>query len=190
MSFAEKESPVTAAQIVVGDAALRVEDVLALARGEVVPVLSTEPAFLARIEAEHRYAVIEMGANHAGEIAYLTALADRDVVVITNAGAAHLEGFGSIKGVSRAKGEILQNERSPRAAVLNADDRYFDYWTSLVEDVRCLSFGFSESADVRATDVAARDIADLKDNAIEVSDYVIEPAHRIKQRDRNTEPLQ
>ena len=114
------------------------------------------PLMLARIGEEHRYAVIEMGANHAGEIAYLTALADPDVVVITNAGAAHLEGFGSIKGVSRAKGEILQNERRPRAAVLNADDRYFDYWTSLVEDVRCLSFGFSESADVRATDVAAR----------------------------------
>jgi UDP-N-acetylmuramoyl-tripeptide--D-alanyl-D-alanine ligase len=114
------------------------------------------PLMLSRIEKEHRYAVIEMGANHAGEIAYLTALADPDVVVITNAGAAHLEGFGSIKGVSRAKGEIQQNARRPRAAVLNADDRYFDYWSSLVEDVRCISFGFSESADVCATDVVAR----------------------------------
>ena len=112
------------------------------------------PLMLSRIE-KHRYAVIEMGANHAGEIAYLTSLVDPDVVAITNAGAAHLEGFGSIKGVSRAKGEILQNARRPAAAVLNADDRYFDYWASLVEDVRCISFGFSESADVRATDVAA-----------------------------------
>ena len=113
------------------------------------------PLMLARIEGMHRYAVIEMGANHAGEIAYLTSLVDPDVVAITNAGAAHLEGFGSIKGVSRAKGEILQNDRRPAAAVLNADDRYFDYWASLVEDVRCISFGFSESADVRATDVTA-----------------------------------
>ena len=113
------------------------------------------PLMLSRIEEKHRYAVIEMGANHAGEIAYLTSLADPDVVVITNAGAAHLEGFGSIKGVSRAKGEILQNARRPRAAVLNADDRYFDYWSSLVEDVRCISFGFTDSADVRATDVEA-----------------------------------
>ena len=114
------------------------------------------PLMLSRIEEQHRYAVIEMGANHAGEIAYLTSLADPDVVVITNAGAAHLEGFGSIEGVSRAKGEILQNAVRPRAAVLNADDRYFDYWSSLVQDVRRISFGFSETADVRATDVAAR----------------------------------
>ena len=83
---------------------------------------------LARITSEHRFAVFEMGANHAGEIAYLTALASPDVVVITNAGAAHLEGFGSIKGVARAKGEILEGEKRPDVAVLNADDRYFDYW--------------------------------------------------------------
>jgi UDP-N-acetylmuramoyl-tripeptide--D-alanyl-D-alanine ligase len=113
------------------------------------------PLMLARIEESHRYVVLEMGANHAGEIAYLVSLANPDVVVITNAGAAHLEGFGSIKGVSRAKGEILQNEKRPRAAVLNADDKYFDYWASLVSDVRCISFGFSDSAEVRADDIVA-----------------------------------
>ncbi len=111
------------------------------------------PLMLARIDATHRYAVLEMGANHRGEIAYLVSLANPDVVVITNAGAAHLEGFGSIEGVARGKGEILQNEKRPAAAVLNADDRYFDYWSSLVDDVRCISFGFSETADVRATDI-------------------------------------
>ncbi len=111
------------------------------------------PLMLARIDATHRYAVLEMGANHAGEIAYLTSLANPNVVVITNAGAAHLEGFGSIRGVSRAKGEILQNEKRPVAAVLNADDRYFDYWSSLVSDVRRISFGFRDEADVRAIDI-------------------------------------
>lgn len=111
------------------------------------------PMMLARIDASHRYAVIEMGANHAGEIAYLTALASPDVVVITNAGAAHLEGFGSIKGVSRAKGEILEGEKRPRVAVLNADDRYFDYWAGRVSDTRCISFGFTETAKVRADNI-------------------------------------
>ena len=86
------------------------------------------PLMLARIEDRHRYAVIEMGANHVGEIAYLVSLADPDVVVITNAGPAHLEGFGSLDGVARGKGEILQNKRRPAAAILNADDRYFEYW--------------------------------------------------------------
>ncbi len=113
------------------------------------------PMMLARIEDSHRYAVLEMGANHAGEIAYLTSLASPDVVVITNAGAAHLEGFGSIDGVARAKGEILQNEKRPQVAVLNADDRFFDYWTSLVSDVPNISFGFSDSADVRADNISA-----------------------------------
>jgi len=111
------------------------------------------PLMLARIEASHRYAVLEMGANHAGEIAYLTSLVNPDVVAITNAGPAHLEGFGSIKGVSRGKGEILQNAKRPRAAVLNADDDYFDYWKSLVPDVTLFSFGFAAAADVRAEDI-------------------------------------
>jgi len=111
------------------------------------------PLMLTRIEEKHRYAVLEMGANHAGEIAYLTALANPDVVVITNAAAAHLEGFGSIEGVAHAKGEILQNPERPKIAVLNADDAYFDYWSSLVEDVRSVSFGRGPGADVYADDV-------------------------------------
>ena len=112
------------------------------------------PLMLARIENSHRYAILEMGANHAGEIAYLASLASPDVVVISNAGAAHLEGFGSIDGVAKAKGEILQNEKRPKVAVLNADDRFFGYWTSLVSDITSLSFGFSDSADVRADDIS------------------------------------
>ena len=111
------------------------------------------PLMLARIEDEHEYAVLEMGANHAGEIAYLAKLANPDVVVITNAGEAHLEGFGSVKGVSRAKGEILQNDDRPVTAVLNADDDYFDYWCTLVDDIEVLTFGFVEDADVCASDV-------------------------------------
>jgi len=113
------------------------------------------PLMLARIDASHRYVVLEMGANHAGEIAYLTALANPDIVTITNAGSAHLEGFGSVEGVSRAKGEILQNPSRPDVAVLNADDQYFDYWSSLVPDVRSLNFGFGHEADVRADDIVA-----------------------------------
>lgn len=113
------------------------------------------PLMLSRIDASYRFVVLEMGANHAGEIAYLTSLANPDVVAITNAGSAHLEGFGSVHGVSRAKGEILQNEPRPDVAVLNADDKYFDYWSSLVTDVRSLSFGFGDDADVRADEIVA-----------------------------------
>jgi len=113
------------------------------------------PLMLSRIEPQHRFAVLEMGANHAGEIAYLTSLVRPDVVAITNAGPAHLEGFGSIEGVAHAKGEILQGRHRPRCAVLNADDRYFDLWRSMAADVRILAFGFDAKADVRATDIRA-----------------------------------
>ena len=113
------------------------------------------PLMLTRIEAQHRFAVIEMGANHAGEIAYLTALARPDIVVITNAGDAHLEGFGSRDGVARAKGEILCGEARPRVAVLNADDHYFAYWSKLVEDTQLITFGIDAEADVYARNIVA-----------------------------------
>ncbi len=86
------------------------------------------PLMLLRMGENHRYAVIEMGANHSGEIAYLASLASPRVVAITNAAPAHLEGFGSVEGVARAKGEILVGENRPDYAILNADDDYFDYW--------------------------------------------------------------
>lgn len=87
------------------------------------------------------FAVIEMGANHAGEIAALTACAQPDVALITNAGRAHLEGFGSVEGVSRAKGEIYQGlPEGGGVAVINFDDTYADYWLSLNVGRRCLGF--------------------------------------------------
>ena len=138
------------------------KELIAACLKSVAPTLATQgnlnndigmPLMLARIGDEHEFAVLEMGANHAGEIAYLAALANPDVVVITNAGAAHLEGFGSIEGVAHAKGELLQVDDRPEFAVLNADDDYYEYWASLVEDVQTLSFGFSALADVRADEI-------------------------------------
>ncbi len=113
------------------------------------------PLMLLSLSEKHRYAVIEMGANHAGEIAYLTSLAEPDVVMITNAAPAHLEGFGDLDGVASAKGEILQGEVSPAFVVLNADDPYFAYWNSLLAGDTVISFGVEANASVFATDVEA-----------------------------------
>lgn len=140
------------------------KELVAACLGSTAPTLATAgnlnndigmPLMLARIKDKHEYAVLEMGANHAGEIAYLASLANPDVVVITNAAAAHLEGFGSVEGVARAKGEILQVANRPAVAILNADDDYYDYWSSLVEDTASLSFGLCESADIRADNIEA-----------------------------------
>lgn len=140
------------------------KELVAACLGSQAPTLATHgnlnndigmPLMLARINDEHEYAVFELGANHAGEIAYLASLANPDVVVITNAAAAHLEGFGSMDGVAHAKGEILQTDDRPSFAVLNADDDYYDYWVSLVDDINTLSFGFAASADIRADEIDA-----------------------------------
>jgi UDP-N-acetylmuramoyl-tripeptide--D-alanyl-D-alanine ligase len=106
------------------------------------------PLTLLRLQDE-AYAVVEMGANHPGEIGYLTHIARPDVAVITNAGAAHLEGFGDLQGVARAKGEILGGLASDGVAVLNADDDFFSYWCGLLGERRLISFGSSSRAHVR-----------------------------------------
>ena len=92
------------------------------------------PLTLFNLNAEHRYAVIEMGANHPGEIAYLSGIAKPDSAVITLCAPAHLEGFQSIEGVARAKGEIFSGLSESGIAVINADDQYADFWRLLVKN--------------------------------------------------------
>ncbi|PKM38097.1 MAG: UDP-N-acetylmuramoylalanyl-D-glutamate--2,6-diaminopimelate ligase [Gammaproteobacteria bacterium HGW-Gammaproteobacteria-10] len=114
------------------------------------------PLTLMRMSAEHRYAVIEMGANHAGEIAYTSRYAKPQVTIISNVGPAHLEGFGSVDGIARAKGEIIGSLGSDGTAVLNYDDIYFDYWLELAGTRKVLSFGLKPGADIRAENIITR----------------------------------
>ncbi|MBE2293801.1 MAG: UDP-N-acetylmuramoyl-tripeptide--D-alanyl-D-alanine ligase [Phycisphaerales bacterium] len=108
------------------------------------------PLTLLRLHADHQYAVIEMGANHHGEIAYLTGLARPDVAIINNAGACHLEGFGDVAGVARGKGEIFQGLNPAGVAIINRDDLYADYWIGLNPDRRIVDFGLDQPAAVSA----------------------------------------
>ncbi|NOY63618.1 MAG: UDP-N-acetylmuramoyl-tripeptide--D-alanyl-D-alanine ligase [Gammaproteobacteria bacterium] len=108
------------------------------------------PLTLLRLRSEDDFAVIEMGANHSGEIAYLSDLAKPSLVIITNAAAAHLEGFGSMEDVVRAKGEILDSLSAEGVAVLNFDDPHVDYWLRRVSEQRAITFGLHEGATVSA----------------------------------------
>lgn len=108
------------------------------------------PKMLLRMQERHQYAVIEMGMNHVGEIAYLTQLTKPDVALITNAGAAHIEGLGSVETVAHAKGEIFQGLDQDGVAIINADDAYASLWRQLARNHSILDFGLHSSAQVNA----------------------------------------
>lgn len=110
------------------------------------------PLTLLRLEADHEFAVIEMGANHLGEIAYTTDLVKPDVATIVNAAAAHLEGFGSLLGVARAKSEIFKGLPAHGVAILNADSQFYDYWQSKLRLTKIQSFSTNKAADFCAED--------------------------------------
>lgn len=111
------------------------------------------PLTLMRLQHAHRMAVIEMGANRIGDVAGLCAIARPTVGLITNAGAEHLEGFGSLEGVARGEGEMVATLDPRGIAVINADDAFAALWQSMSAASRVLTFGTSEIADFRATEV-------------------------------------
>ncbi len=108
------------------------------------------PLTLLELQPPHQYAVIEMGANRPGDIAYLSAIAQPTVAVITNAAPAHLEGFGDIASVARAKGEIFGGLQAQGTAVLNSDDARNGVWRVMIGKHARLSFGIRNGADFRA----------------------------------------
>jgi UDP-N-acetylmuramoyl-tripeptide--D-alanyl-D-alanine ligase len=107
------------------------------------------PLTLARLGADDRFAVLEMGANHPGEIDYLAGLAQPTIAIVTNAGPAHLEGFGDLQGVARAKGELFARLGKDGVAVINADDTFAPLWRELAAHCRIVEFGL-QGADVTA----------------------------------------
>jgi UDP-N-acetylmuramoyl-tripeptide--D-alanyl-D-alanine ligase len=115
------------------------------------------PLTLCRLEPGHRHAVIEMGANHPREIAHLAALAEPTVGLVTNAGPAHLEGFGGLDGVAQGKGELFEALGRAHTAVINADDRYAGVWRDLAKHAGpVLTFGLTGRADFHGTNLRPR----------------------------------
>ncbi|MEM7465723.1 MAG: UDP-N-acetylmuramoyl-tripeptide--D-alanyl-D-alanine ligase [Pseudomonadota bacterium] len=112
------------------------------------------PKTLFALQDTHEYAVIEMGANHIGEISRLASIAKPDVAIITLCAPAHLEGFGSIEGVAQAKGEIYESLPDQGVAILNADDKFKPYWERIIGDRNVITFGMdSVHANVTATNI-------------------------------------
>ncbi len=108
------------------------------------------PLTLLSLRHEDQFAVVEMGANHSGEIAYLSHLAQPAVAILNNAAPAHLEGFNTVEEVAEAKGEIIEGLGSDGIAILNADDPFYKSWCKRAGARRWISFGLNGSADVHA----------------------------------------
>ena len=106
------------------------------------------PLTLLGLGAAHRAAVIEMGMNHPGEIAYLAQIGAPTVALVTNAQRAHLEGMGDLDEVAREKGSIFTGLPADGVAVINADDAYAGYWREVAAGRPVRSFAIDAAADV------------------------------------------
>ncbi|WP_432696312.1 UDP-N-acetylmuramoyl-tripeptide--D-alanyl-D-alanine ligase [Marinobacterium sp. YM272] len=110
------------------------------------------PLTLLEIEQKHEYAVIELGASGLGEIARTTRMARPRVAILTNAMGAHLEGFGSLDNVVRAKSEIYEGLQASGVGVVNLDDPHASFWLGKLNDLgrAVVTFGVdNDQADLR-----------------------------------------
>ena len=112
------------------------------------------PLTLLQLEAHHEFAVIEMGASGPTEIEYLCSLAKPQITMINNVMAAHIQGFGSLQGVARAKGEIYAALPTTGTAVVNIDDRFAPEWLAQLNNRRVIRVSYqNRDADCFAQDV-------------------------------------
>lgn len=139
-----------------------VKNLLAAVLGQVAPTLATSgnynnligvPLTLARLNAEHRFAVVELGTSAPGEIAQLAAMTRPEAAVITSVAPAHLEGLGDVEGVAREKGSLLASLPADGLAVAQHDSPWLDAWQRESRVRRWLTFGLGPGADVHAGDV-------------------------------------
>jgi len=133
--------------------------ILKVAAGNDESVLATQgnlnndiglPMTMLNLDKQHRYAVLEMGMNHTGELSYLTGLAKPSIAIVNNAGTAHIGELGSVEAIANAKGEIFEGLVDGGTAVINADDVFAGLWKSLASNHHQVTFGLKAKADVTA----------------------------------------
>ena len=120
------------------------------------------PLTMLGLNKNHTHAVIEMGMSHEGEIRYLSNLAQPKVAVVNNAGTAHIGELGSREAIACAKGEIFEGLTEDGIAVINVDDDFADYWKSLNQHRKVITFGLSNAADVSASYATQNNCSEIR----------------------------
>ncbi len=101
------------------------------------------PLTLLQLKQDHEVAILEMGARHAGDIEYLCKLAKPTITLVNNVMPAHLECFGSLEGVAKAKGEIYEALSKEGFAILNSDSIGCAYFKTITAKKNLISFGLN-----------------------------------------------
>lgn len=132
------------------------------------------PLTLLRLTPEYDYAVIELGANHTGEIAYTVDLVKPDIALINNVAPAHLEGFGDLVGVARAKGEIFSGLSTEGIAIFNQDIQFKEQWLWRLTDCNVQHFSCTNQSEYFAEHIQLDDdgFASFKLNTPQGSCYI------------------
>ena len=124
------------------------------------------PLTLLRLEPGVDYAVVEMGAARAGDIAWLCEVGRPSVALLLNAMPAHLQGFGSVGAVAAAKGEIFDGLGKEDFAIINADQPWAGEWRARAGDATVLDFGLEKPAAISASNVRCRGIEGISFSAL------------------------
>ena len=108
------------------------------------------PVSLSNLNIEHKYGVFEVGMSKTGEINRLSKMIKPNIGMITNIGEAHIENFKNIKGIAKAKSEILNNIKMNGSIILNRDDKFFDYFNkkAKLKKIKIISFGMTKKANI------------------------------------------
>lgn len=166
--------------------------ILSVHSGKADKVLATDgnfnndiglPLTLLRLQAQHQFAVLELGANHIGEIAYTSALVEPDVALVNNVMPAHLEGFGSLQGVATAKSEIWSNLNKSGMAVVNLDaDFAADFVRNLThQKQRFITFSAQLKNTAREKNIAEPDLfaSDITHNQLGQASFTLNVANTL-----------
>ena len=143
------------------------------------------PISLNNLEASHQYGVFEIGMNKPGEIKKLSEIVKPHIAIITNISEAHIQNFKNLKGIAKAKAEIIKNVKKNGTIILNKDDKFFKYFNKLskINKLKVVSFGISKKSDVSL--VSKKDYKNYQTIKIKIFNEIIKINNQSKIRVSN-----